>query len=215
MKETMTIHKGLIELKMLQKRIEDKIADAEFVAVNKHSNTKINGRPVAEFMKEAEDDYKSIMTLINRRNAIKHAITLSNAKTTVEIAGKTYTVAEAIDAKATGMDSLLTLAQRLSTQMELARRSADRENGQKLDERADEYIHNLYENADMKNMSEEVRRVREDFVASQTVDILDPVGAREKIKNLQELYHNFMSDVDSALSVSNALTTIEVEYETL
>ena len=39
------------------------------------------------------------MDLISRRNKIKSAIIMSNAKTVVEVAGKQMTVAEAIDKK--------------------------------------------------------------------------------------------------------------------
>ena len=38
---------------------------------------------------------------------------------------------------------------------------------------------------------------------------------RKEIKRLQDIVDSFMTEVDSALSVSNALTTIDVEYETL
>lgn len=215
MKETMTVHKALVELKTIQSRISDEIDKAKFVTTNKHSNTKINGKPVADFMHAAQDDLKSIMTLINRRNAIKQAVTKSNALTTVEIGGKTYTVAEAIDAKANGMENVKALLKVITSQTDSARRISERENGEKLDDRADQYIRNLYENAEMKNLSEEVKKVREDFVASQTVDVLDPIDSRKVMESLRDRIDSFMSDVDAALSVSNALTQIDIEYDTL
>lgn len=215
MKETMTIHKALTELKTLQSRIENEINRTEFVATNKHSNTKYRGQPVADYVKSVQDAYKSIRSMINRRNAIKQAITKSNAVSWVEIGGKTYTVAEAIDMKQIGSENLRRLAASIENQLGVNRAYCERENGEKLDARADQYIKNLYEGAEMKNLSEEVRKVREEFVASQTVDLIDPIGAENVLKELRDSIEAFMSDVDSALSVSNALTTIEVEYETL
>lgn len=215
MKETMTIHKALTELKTLQNRIQDEIAETTFVATNKHSSAKLQGRPVADFAKSAQDSYKSIRSLINRRNAIKQAVTRSNALTKVEIGGKTYTVAEAIDMKQIGTDNLNMLANRIAAQFASGKAMCERENGEKLDIRADQYIKNLYEGAEMKNLSEEVKKVRDEFVASQTMDLIDPINAEMVLKELRDTTESFMTDVDSALSVSNALTTIEVEYETL
>ena len=215
MKETMTVHKALAELKTLDSRIQKEISRVEFFVVNKHSNTKINGIPVAEYANNAKDNYKSICTLINRRNAIKRAVTRSNATATVVINGTEYTVAEAIDMKSVGMGHMKQLLDVINSQYTAAKRMADRKNGDELDRRADEYVKSLYENADMKNMSEEVRKVRETFVESQTMDIIDPIGAENVMKILQDEIDAFTSEVDSALSVSNALTTIEVEYETV
>ena len=215
MKETMTVHKALSELKVLGERIEKEINGVNFVAVNKHGNTKMNGTPVADYMNQTKDKYKSVCTLINRRNAIKRAVTKSNASTVVRIGDKEYTVAEAIDMKNFGMNYPRGILSRLESQWRSAQQMAERENGDRLDRRADEYIKSLYENADMKNMSDEIKKVRDSFIESQSVDILDPINAKKTMEELNNEIDAFMSDVDSSLSVSNALTTIEVEYETL
>lgn len=215
MKETMTIHKALSELKILNSRIENEINDATFVFSNKHSNAKVNGRPVADFVGEIKDAYKSVNTLINRRNAIKRAVINSNAITKVVINGKEYTVAEAIDMKSNGLNLLSTLNDRMNRQFEQVSRTIERENGEKLDRRADDYIKATYENADMKNMSDDIRKVREVFVESQMYDMIDPLGIVKESKKLRDFIDGFYSEVDSALSVSNALTTIDVEYETM
>jgi len=215
MKETMTIHKALSELKILDSRISDKIEKSEFVTANKHSNAKIHGVSVETFCKDAKEGYQSLMTLINRRNAIKRAVTKSNAITEVTIGGKTYTVAEAIDMKAMGCKYLTAVAARLNNQFALASRKADMENDERLNDRADEYIKSLYSGSDLKNMSDEIKKVRDAFIVAQTIEVVDPVGAQETASKLQDEADTFLSDVDSALSVSNALTTVEVEYETL
>ena len=214
MKETMTIHKALSELKILDSRIENAIDGLEVVVANKHSNQKIAGIPVADFCSDAEKAFQSVNALINRRNAIKCGVTRSNAMTMVTIGGKTYSVAEAIDMKAKGTMYLSKLKDKLAGQYVRAQKTADMSNGERLDERADEYVKSLYSGAELKNMADEIQKVRDKFIAAQTVEIVDPVKAGEKAIALQEQIDAFMSDVDSALSVSNALTTIEVEYET-
>lgn len=215
MKETMTIHKALSELKLLDARINDKTEMLEVVVANKHSNSKIHGVSVDEFCKNAKEAYQSLRTLINRRNAIKRAVTKSNAITTVQIGGKTYTVAEAIDMKGVGIGYLGAIIGKLNSQYATASRRADAENSDRLNDRADEYIKTLYGNSDLKNMGDEIRKQRDAFVAAQTVEIVDPISASAEANKLQKEVDEFFSDVDSALSVSNALTTVEVEYDTL
>lgn len=214
MTETMTIHRALAENKMLDARITKALSSFSAVVPNKHSNTKISGIPVADFCKKAAEDYQSIRTLINRQNAIKRAITNSNAVTKVSIGGKEYTVAEAIDMKNRGVNFPYKLAEILEFQYSKAKSEADRNNGEKLDQRSDEHIKSLYQGTDMKNMSEEIKKVRDAFIASQTIEVLDPVGAIAEAEALRAELDGFMTEVDSALSVSNALTTITFEYET-
>jgi len=215
MQETMTIHKALSELKLLDARINDKTEMLEVVVANKHSNSKIHGVSVDEFCKNAKEAYQSLRTLINRRNAIKRAVTKSNAITTVQIGGKTYTVAEAIDMKGVGIGYLGAIIGKLNSQYATASRRADAENSDRLNDRADEYIKTLYGNSDLKNMGDEIRKQRDAFVAAQTVEIVDPINASAEANKLQKEVDEFFSDVDSALSVSNALTTIVVDYDTL
>ena len=213
MKETMTVHKALSELKILSNRIENKINYATFVVANKHSNAKIGGEPVSEYCRQMKEEYQSIRTLIARRNAIKRAVIRSNAVTKVIVAGAELTVAEAIDMKSAGMEFVDSLKNKLAYQLNLAKNRADTEN-EKLVDRTDNYMKTMYASTELKNMSEEMQKVRDNFVTSQTFEIVDPIGVAQEVNELTEQIDAFMSEVDSALSVSNALTTVEVEYDT-
>lgn len=214
MKETMTIHQALSTAKILDSRIDSGIAECEFAVANKHSNSKVFGVPIPEYVNSVREKYQSVQTLINRLNAIRQGIANSNANTIVTIAGKKYTVAEAIYMKSKGLDYTKELLGKIKAKYEMAKRTADRENGDKLESRTDDYIKTMYQGADMKNMAEEIKRVRDDFIAAQTVEVVDPIGAASEITRIEGELDAFMAEVDSALSVSNALTTIEVEYET-
>lgn len=214
MKETMTVHEALAELKTLDSRIAKAIADVTFVVANRHSNTKIMGMSIPDFSESVKDAYKSIMSLINRRDAIKQAVAVSNAVAKVTIADKTYTVAQAIEMKNHGMTNLKTLQSVMESQLSRARREADRMN-ESVPDKADSYMSSVYSVSDQKNMSEELKKTREDFIASQTYELVDPLKTVDIIKELESKTSAFYTKVDSALSVSNALTTIEVEYETL
>lgn len=128
------------------------------------------------------------------------------------IAGSDYTVAEAIEMKNNGIPLMRTLLNKLEKDSRASRREADNNNGEYLEHRADEYIKSLYGNTDMKNASEEVKKVRADFIAAQTFEIIDPIDIKSEMEALDEKINGFMVEVDSALSVSNALTEITIEY---
>ena len=211
-KETMTVHKALSELKVLDDRINKAANAYPFVFANKHSNVTVNGWPIQQYIAEVKASYQSCTDLIVRRSAIKRAVMMSNAVTKVTIGGIEYTVAEAIEFKNNALPLWRGLLGKMERDNIDAQSIAKRMNGDALEAKADAYVKSLYESADMKNASDEVKKVRADFVTSQTTEIVDPVGITEAMKELKDKIDAFTVDVDSALSVSNALTTIEIEY---
>ena len=210
--EKMTVHKALCELKTLDIRIQKCIQQSTFVFANKHSNNKIAGVSIGTYSEEIRSAYQSAQDLIARRDAIKRAVTLSNATVKVAIAGKEYTVAEAIDMKNHGIPWKQSLLQKLDGDNRRARFEADKNNGDVLETRADEYIKSLYGNVDMKGASDEIKKVRADFIAAQTMEIVDPIHVTTEMTALEKEINDFIVEIDSALSVSNALTELEISY---
>ena len=64
--ETMTIHRGLAELKVLENRIIKTISGAKFCAAAKQSMKKLNGVPIEDYKKDAQSSLDSIKDLIAR-----------------------------------------------------------------------------------------------------------------------------------------------------
>lgn len=210
--EKMTVHEALCELKTLDARITKSISESTLVFSNKHSNTKVSGISLGEYCNEIKSKYQSANDLIARRNAIKRAVTMSNATTKVAVNGEEFTVAEAIDMKNHGIPLLNMLLKKLDADNKKARQEADRNNGDYLETRADEYVKSLYGNVDMKGASDEIKKVRADFITAQTTEVVDPLNVVSEMEKLREYIDGFSVKVDSALSVSNALTEIIVEY---
>lgn len=210
--EVMNIHRALVELKLINDRITKEIGATKFVVANKHSNTKIKGVSVEDFSLDVRSRYQAITDLIRRRDAIKRAVTLSNAQKKVMVNGVEYTVAEAIEMKARGLNLIDQLKLRLTAQLSEAEKEADNENQDLLNYRADEYCRATFSATDMKSASKEVLNARETFIREQTMELVDPIRAREKIKLMDDFMDSFLAEVDSALSVSNATTEIEICY---
>lgn len=209
--EKMNVHEALTELKMLEKRIPAETKAVVWVLANKHSNTQINGVKLTDVVERVESQRKKVLDLIRRRDAIKRAVVQSNAVTKITVAGAEYTVAEAIDLKNHGMEFLGNLQEQMVRDYRNAERSAQIENAN-LEARADSYMKTMIGNSDTKNMSAENRATRDAFILAQTVELVDPIGVLKVAAELDEQINTFMSKVDSALSTSNALTTITVEY---
>ena len=210
--ETMSIHKALCELKVIGDRIEKTMGKVPFVLANEHANKKIQGIPIEEFIAQIKSAHQSTVDLIARREAIKCAVVKSNAVTKVTVAGKEYTVAEAIEMKNHGMDFIRMLKTKLSSELDRAKRLAEMANGQNLENRADGYIKNLYGTTDMKNLTEEANAARKTFIEQHTTELVDPLKAADMVTALENQFYNFMSEVDAALSVSNSLNEIAITY---
>ena len=210
--EKMTVHKALSELKILDDRILLAIDEAVFCVANKHSNEKINGIKADEYLNMMIGSYDKVADLMARRNAIKTAVVLSNAQTKVTITGVEYTVAEAIDMKNNFMNLKENLLSKMKHQFNNAQAVIKTRNGDELEKKADQYVIGLYGAKDGKVNAEAFDRTRNDFIAAQSYDLLDPIKVNDKINALEEEISNFKSEVDAALSVSNAITEIEINY---
>lgn len=210
--EKMTIHKALSELKVIGDRIAKEQGRFPLAFVNESANTKISGVDLNEYVELIKSSYQSTVDLISRREAIKRAVVKSNSVTMVEVGGKVYTVAEAIEMKNHGMEFHQSLLQKMTREMQQARATADSLNGRTLENRADGYIKNLYGSTDMKSLAAEAVAERDKFIKQHTAVVVDPLRLEEKISVMNNEIFEFITNVDAALSVSNAITEIEITY---
>lgn len=212
-KEKMNVHKALAELKIIDSRINNAIADSRFVVCNKHSNEKIGGVTVTEFKNDIKSHYQKINDLISRRNAMKKAVVLSNANTKVQISGKTYTVAEAIEMKNHGMEHFKVMLANMTSQYNRTQCELDKSSGEQLEKNAENYIFSIIQGQTKDAIgSETIAKLRDDYIRNNTYDMIDPLNIKEEIQKLSDYISGFETEIDAALSCSNALTEIEFEY---
>ena len=209
--EKMTVHKALAELKTLNDRINTAIMGSVFVRANRHNNTKIFGKTIEEFKADSASSLMSATALIDRRNAMKRAVVLSNAVTKVEIGGIEYTVAEAIEMNNHGMENLVDLRDFLREQYVSVQRMIESENGEKLVKACENYIQATFGTKEKVN-NPDIETAQKVYMANNTYDIVTGFDIEKVIKELTDRIDAFKAEVDSALSVSNALTVIEFDY---
>lgn len=210
-KETMTVHEALTTLKTLDNRIDDAINMGMFTEVIRHSAANVKGHTRTEIEDIIRADYDSVMMLMNRRAAIRRALAASNAMTYVTVCGKQYSVSEAIEMKLNGTKlkrNLLTVMMRQKTAVE---NNIHRTNETTVPEAAEKYVTSLFGTKD-KAMAAEIEKTKAEYITAHSLDLIDPLNLQKKIEMLREEIDDFESAVDSALSVSNALTTLNIEY---
>lgn len=215
-KENMTVHKALAELKIIDDRINNAITSGTYVIANKHSNQKIHGMTIDEFRTQMKADFQKVSDLIARRNAIKRAVVASNAVTKVKVGDTEYTVAEAIEMKNHGMEFKEYFMRAISSQYVRAKNELDLNSGDPLEKRAEQYVLSVIQaqpkDSKMAVDSDAMKNLRTQYIKDNQYDIIDPIGVKDVIDGLDTEVSEFLTEVDAALSVSNAITVLDIEY---
>lgn len=209
--EKMTVHEALTALKTLDKRVTSAIAGSTYVTAVRHSSDTIGGKAIADVKTSIQADYDRVMDMIARRAAIRKALAFSNASTSITVGGKTYWVSEAIEMKRSGIALKQILLTQLTRQMNDVNRTIKNHNEDIVLKDAERHMSTFFSGKDKASADEE-RKARENYIAANTLDLVDPLDVKEKIGQLTDEIDAFNDAVDSALSVSNALTTITIEY---
>lgn len=214
MTEKMTVTQGLLELKLLKSRINKAIQEAGPLA---EVHTASNPRSVEQMETDIHARYASICDLINRRTAIKRAIVLSNATTNVKVMiGEnvvSMTKAEAIDIKSNLVPMLSSLLQKIvrdgnSAVETYQNREADVEKAARQIVVAVAGVSNP--------TAEDVSKCSayKEYIDANPITMVDPLDLATTAEKMDSFVHDFIARIDTALSVSNAVTEIDVEYAT-
>ena len=103
MTNTMSVTRGLAELKRFDDRITRELTSNVFVGVTIGKGTlqkpMTGSGSVDQQTKNIQGAFDTVQSLVEQRQKIKAAIVVSNAKTLVTLGGKEMTVAEAIELK--------------------------------------------------------------------------------------------------------------------
>ena len=204
--EKLTIHGALRELKTLDSRINRASNELVIIGCKKASSDTeyTTGRDVKKFETEARAGYDKVKALIERRDAIKRAIILSNATTHVQIDNVDYTVAEAIDKKSS-IEYERDLLANMKADVGKAKAIVSRNNST-MEDNLNKQIENL--TAGNATKVESMQDFANMYRADNSWTLIDPLNAEEIIDKLESKITKFLDTIDEALSVSNAITTI-------
>lgn len=209
--ETMTIHEALSTLKVLDKRIAKETAQGNFCFAHKKCETKVNGLTVKEALEHSRSRFESVSALLRRRAAIRNALSQSNATRKVTIAGREYTMAEAIEMRKTGMELKQAFVDAMMDEYTLLNEKTRKWNEETLPGNADRYISSMYGSRDNIDIAA-TEAARKAYIESNTLEFNDPNDISGQCRLMQDEIDRFYAEVDSKISVSNALNTIEISY---
>jgi hypothetical protein len=197
-----TITRALVELKTLNDRINKSTERATFIRVNYPDKQQTDN-----FGKLAQESLQSIRDLIKYRAALKGAIVKSNAETVVNIAGKEYTVAEAIERKSS-INYEKTLLEKINKQYRIS--VAECENHNCNAENRLERMLTAEIGKDKRTDPEIVKTLTEGYRKANLATMDDPLGLPVLIAKMEEDMATFQAEVDITLSESNSRTMISV-----
>jgi hypothetical protein len=199
----MSITQALAELKLLRKRFENCLEDAEFVTLK----TKARQLDVAAFGVAARVSYQSYRDLLSRYNRIKAAIVVSNATAKVTVAGREYTLAEAVERKRT----IATERECLRKMQEQWQRTQSEYEAHQREQqlRVDRLM--MQELGKDKQTNVEVANsLQEAFLDSNKAEVVDPLKLEGLIREFKKELEDFETNVDWVLSESNGRTMVTV-----
>jgi len=199
-----------MELKILEKRIENKTIELSSVALKRSDRLSIveggdRGKKKEielneeDFSKKVKADFQSLMDLIQRRRMIKSRIVLSNATTKVTIGGEEMTVADAIERKISlEKDSKVLLT--ITNQRRIGEFVVSKDN-------------ELMEANILKTINEKAEKMdtnkTKEFIELFRTTLISPI--KEEEKRLEENLQEFSKEVDITLVESNNSTFIEID----
>lgn len=207
--ETMSLQRGLSELKLLNKRISNAMQGVKFVGVRIGEKPVIGYKDDEEFKSLAESKYNSIIDLIKRRDAIKGAIVKANALTSVKVGSEMLTIATAIERKDSiqyTVDLLNLVRNQYNSQLLDYQRKEDN-----FKAKLDSHLETLY-GKEGKVKGEENKEALKPFLDLNEPHFVDPLNLKEVIDKLQDEIDVFTAEVDLSLSEINCATMITVEY---
>lgn len=207
--EKMLVTQALNELKLLDGRIDRAISTGKFVAAAKLSEKKVTSTTTKEeFVAAAKAAMQSARDLIERRKAIKAAIVISNANTMVDVNGTQMTVADAIERK-TSIEYEKDLLAALRQQLQSANSTVLKKNLD-MELQIDKIVEASYgKDSKQKINPDDYDAIAKPYKANNEYGLVDPLGIEKLIATMEEDIHGFLSNVDSALQISNCTTYIE------
>lgn len=207
MSKEITLTEALATLKVLRAKQDNLVRTGTFVGVSARDKVGSQTKEVASAQFQSEfDRLKAFSAKIQEIGAKLYE---ANSKTTVVIAGKTYTLAEAIYRKSHASEE----AERiriLKTALQRAEATAAKAK-ETVEKRADQQVETLLAGRSKDtSVADLAVEMRTKLVADEKIEIVDPNRLADYLLAAEEDLVSFSTEVDVAISLVNATTKITV-----
>lgn len=208
MSKEITLTEALATLKVLRSKQDTLSRTGTFVGVA--SRDKVGSTDKAVASSQFQSEFDRLKAISDQIAEIGAKLYEANATTKVVIAGKTYTLAEAIFRKSNTsseaerirlMKSALARAEAIAAKaMESAEKRADAQ--------VDSLLAGRTKDDSVAAMAVNMRK---ELIAAEKIEIVDPNGLAKFILEAEDSLVTFATEVDVAISLVNATTKITVE----
>lgn len=209
---TMSLYEALERKKVLEDRVL-KVKSHRLCCVRKsNEETDQNGKPLPEIYEQAiKPGYQESVALIKNLIALKAAINEANARITVEVEGKTYTIANAI-VQYRNIDKMKDLYQRMLGNYQSVQEEVNRLNNRL---QSNDSINAYLEKAlgDGKRDPEMVKKLTDDYIARNSYSVYDPLKTEELARAELDRLEKFQNDMHFKLTQANIANNITVEFD--
>lgn len=233
MREILVIN-ALNERDLLRDRIFDQIRKIRVVDYKKQCEERTADMlmEAGTFCENAKSDFQSIQDLIRNYDHIDAAIVASNATTIIKTKYGEYTVAAAIalkqrlrissfkDMKQVDVLSDKQLRLKCDFESELIEVMQNQlidsmeklKRAQTSVEASAEVMRNNILGGDKLKKDSASLAVVDEYLKTNSYKLIDPLGLTEKLKQLKADRENLYNELDTAIKISNATTTIQVDF---
>lgn len=207
----MTVQRALNELKIIDERLSKRLTEFVVIGTKKVSEARVveTRESIVEFENRAKGVLDSVDGLLKHQQELKHAIMTSNATTMIEVAGKTYSVMTAIDRKRTIENEKL-VVRHMRDALARAEYKVNQEN-----DKMESYVQrqtNAMAGGDLSSKKDDyIIAFEKSYREQNSWDLVDPLKLRDLIEQREQEISMFELEIDTALTVSNAITKIEIE----
>lgn len=216
--EKMLVTKALDERDLLKKRISDAISKARLVSTKRPNDTKVsNGVSVNDFETEAKAQLQRIMDLIDRYERLDSAILIANATEEIEVAGKKMTRASAINLRKSLVNRSIRSLSDTDFRGMLISRMTDNlcdakehiARTQSVADKQREVMTSNISSNEKKELTTDALQGIDTYCENLVSVLVDPVNVEDKLGELTAERDELISNLESAIKISNATTYVE------
>lgn len=209
----LSVTRALAEIRRIDRQLKDLIGSSSFIGVSQGTGNQTrlsSGRSTVEaFSREVQSAVDKISALTRRRAELKAAVVVSNANTHVSVNGRTVTVAEAIELRASTQERQSVL-NTLRTQYNNAVAQVERINT-KLEEQIESAVNTVYSSQAGAKIDPGIyEAVAAPKRAASQAALVDPANLAKMITDLEAELVAIETELDFTLSESNSRTEVEV-----
>ena len=211
MEKTMTLYEALEKKKILEKKVEQYRYNQPRLVDIKKTYDDVNDKGVAidDIKKAIQSGRDAYCAIVYNLNELKAAINEANAKIHVIIAGKEYSIANAIS-RLRSIDVEVEMYTRMLTNIRACEKEIENASTNLSSEAVSKYVSRIL--GDSKKDEGTIKALKEQYIKDNTLELYDPLNTRELASTKLDELATFKEQIHFALTKANCENTITVNF---